>query len=845
MEAQALPDSFIVAISGVLPVADFGATILAVGVLGQDISKRPQQNLTFSMSTSTVVVPGISGPPPALPAPTAAPCASCRYGVIISGGIDPDMNWNGYWEDVVYAYKFLKSQGLCDANIKVFYHDGVAPDGRVAPAEVRPATGAGITAHLATVAAGIPGCANPNKPPALWVITTDHGTSDGSISLKRPSPLAAPELYTPLQLRAALQPVLNAGLGQLEVRMAQCFAGTTQDTLEGLDPKSCAIRIATAAGRAEIGWSWIAKGSRWLQRALQGDASEQPLLTANAQYDLETQNLIAANQSVLTSMDAAIVGTANPVLKAALTKVRVDYAAEVARFQSARGKQHYFHSVQFTRPNQALDVQVTPGGRVELRFSGNKKYTGNTTAYTKVGPSWVKDVRWTWNIPNSSGFHTGYDLRKLSSPPSASGLYRLVDDQPLFRIEARSFNPSGSVPALATLPGSAPGLAEDDEQSPSNSELFAGFTIGDDDSTSDEFGDITLPTVIATDGVGLDLGELPRVLGGGGASSIQMTFPVPRQNQWWDDTELLVKVVSGSGSLRVQSANAQFADVTIPVPGPGEYTAHLGAITGTGDHTLTLGSLSGSVDLDVWALRSLAPIPDPATITDFAASPLPVSGGHYVHTENTCAAEELVDHVPLTGCSDPSSFLSGRDVVYRFALTQAATLEIDALGSGNADEQMLVFTNPADPLGTCVAARDQVTGGPGSEHISGLALGAGTYYVSASVADAGCGDVTLTIDSSYPLDVGDRAGGGAAFYPSVPNPFRDEATLSFRLPKDGDVRIELYDLAGHRVRTLADGHWAAGTHQVVLSGRKLAPGVYLSRMTVAGQSFTRRILLVR
>jgi hypothetical protein len=73
-----------------------------------------------------------------------------------------------------------------------------------------------------------------------------------------------------------------------------------------------------------------------------------------------------------------------------------------------------------------------------------------------------------------------------------------------------------------------------------------------------------------------------------------------------------------------------------------------------------------------------------------------------------------------------------------------------------------------------------------------------------------------------------------------PNPFRAQASVRFRLDESAAVRIDVFDVAGRRVRTLLDRHLPRGNHIVDwdgtdAGGRALAAGVYLTRLAVDGE----------
>ncbi len=80
-----------------------------------------------------------------------------------------------------------------------------------------------------------------------------------------------------------------------------------------------------------------------------------------------------------------------------------------------------------------------------------------------------------------------------------------------------------------------------------------------------------------------------------------------------------------------------------------------------------------------------------------------------------------------------------------------------------------------------------------------------------------------------------------------PNPSQGSRTLRFSLPVAGPVRLELYDPSGRRVRTLAAGTLAAGSHERSWDGRDdrghVAPaGLYFVRLRAGRESRTERFV---
>ncbi|MFB6247714.1 MAG: S8 family serine peptidase [Salinibacter sp.] len=88
------------------------------------------------------------------------------------------------------------------------------------------------------------------------------------------------------------------------------------------------------------------------------------------------------------------------------------------------------------------------------------------------------------------------------------------------------------------------------------------------------------------------------------------------------------------------------------------------------------------------------------------------------------------------------------------------------------------------------------------------------------------------------------------FLPNYPNPFSDQTTLEYVLPSPATVRLAVYDVLGRQVRVLVDERQEAGRHTVRWdghdeSGRRMASGVYLARLTVGETTKVRKMTFVR
>jgi len=75
-----------------------------------------------------------------------------------------------------------------------------------------------------------------------------------------------------------------------------------------------------------------------------------------------------------------------------------------------------------------------------------------------------------------------------------------------------------------------------------------------------------------------------------------------------------------------------------------------------------------------------------------------------------------------------------------------------------------------------------------------------------------------------------------------PNPYNHEANLNFNLVKNAQVNIELFDLYGRKVNTLANAQMAEGKHQMQIATNNTAQAVYILRIMIDGQSTVIRLV---
>jgi hypothetical protein len=80
---------------------------------------------------------------------------------------------------------------------------------------------------------------------------------------------------------------------------------------------------------------------------------------------------------------------------------------------------------------------------------------------------------------------------------------------------------------------------------------------------------------------------------------------------------------------------------------------------------------------------------------------------------------------------------------------------------------------------------------------------------------------------------------------NYPNPFNPTTTIRFSVPRDGQVRLDVFDIGGEPVAHLVEGNVVAGIHELRFDGSKLSSGVYLYRLQAGAHVESKKFLLLR
>lgn len=207
----------------------------------------------------------------------------------------------------------------------------------------------------------------------------------------------------------------------------------------------------------------------------------------------------------------------------------------------------------------------------------------------------------------------------------------------------------------------------------------------------------------------------------------------------------------------------------------------------------------------------------------------PLSGG-YLHTTDFGGA--VAGLAPLSGTFGALNIFEhlGSKQELSTVAKQAAMSGHGSVPETTGDYFVVCSSNPID-----LAAGDSI--------IIAVAFISANSISSFSAAGTDARNRWLAI-----ADVGDDAGGDAVpteyvLDQNFPNPFNAGTTIPVSIAGDGSrqMRLEIIDLLGRRIRTLHDGVSEPGNHAIFWDGRNdsgdpVASGVYFARLLVGGEA---------
>ncbi len=110
-------------------------------------------------------------------------------------------------------------------------------------------------------------------------------------------------------------------------------------------------------------------------------------------------------------------------------------------------------------------------------------------------------------------------------------------------------------------------------------------------------------------------------------------------------------------------------------------------------------------------------------------------------------------------------------------------------------------------------------------------------YVTETVGPFSIGNASVAVETALPTEF--------ALSQNHPNPFNPVTTIPFSLAEDSEITLVVYNIAGEKVATLAEGQFSAGSHSVDWNAGEFASGIYFCRLNAGKFEQTRKMTVVK
>jgi hypothetical protein len=80
---------------------------------------------------------------------------------------------------------------------------------------------------------------------------------------------------------------------------------------------------------------------------------------------------------------------------------------------------------------------------------------------------------------------------------------------------------------------------------------------------------------------------------------------------------------------------------------------------------------------------------------------------------------------------------------------------------------------------------------------------------------------------------------------NYPNPFNPSTTINYSIAKEGQVKLNVYDMLGNNVAAIANENKQPGNYSIQFNASALPSGIYFYRLESAGYSDTKKFILMK
>lgn len=135
-------------------------------------------------------------------------------------------------------------------------------------------------------------------------------------------------------------------------------------------------------------------------------------------------------------------------------------------------------------------------------------------------------------------------------------------------------------------------------------------------------------------------------------------------------------------------------------------------------------------------------------------------------------------------------------------------------------------------------------------------LANGTYYTNLSIYSNDPDEnpyiepVKFIVADGLGVEEGKEVPDGFRLFPPTPNPFREQVSIRYGLPKNLKVEITIYNLSGQKITTLVNKNKKAGYHSIRWNGedkfgKKVVNGIYFYCLQAGEFKATKKFIILR
>ena len=130
----------------------------------------------------------------------------------------------------------------------------------------------------------------------------------------------------------------------------------------------------------------------------------------------------------------------------------------------------------------------------------------------------------------------------------------------------------------------------------------------------------------------------------------------------------------------------------------------------------------------------------------------------------------------------------------------------------------------------------------------------GSYEASLHIInddpDEGFLEIPVTLTVAPPIEAGTILPAITQLHQNHPNPFNPTTTISFDLVNAGKVTLNVYNIKGGLIRTLASGNYPVGLSSIVWDGKNknnkfVSSGIYFYKLNTENYEETKKMILLK